>query len=106
MLIRAQEMPAMFEPALTLASPASTGFGERTRLIPVADLIYAKQIGASAVVLAAPEDRLQARRRPSGKSLPLNCELTRNYFRTATWSQVDSPGATESSPMLADAIVE
>lgn len=120
MLIRAQEMAryvgdGVIDAGLTGMDwilEHQLGHPEEAPLVPVADLIYAKQsFGKVRWVLAAPED--STFRTPedlNGKRLATELvRVTRNYF-TQRGLSVDvefSWGATEvKPPVLADAIVE
>ena len=120
MLIRAQEMAryvadGVLDAGLTGADwieEHQLGHPEQTPLIPVANLIYAKQsFGKVRWVLAAPEDSpFKCAEDLEGKRIATELvRVTRNYF-TRKGLAVDvefSWGATEvKPPVLADAIVE
>ena len=120
MLIRAQEMAryvadGVLDAGLTGADwieEHQLGHPEQTPLIPVANLIYAKQsFGKVRWVLAAPEDSpFKCAEDLEGKRIATELvRVTRNYF-TRKGLTVDvefSWGATEvKPPVLADAIVE
>jgi ATP phosphoribosyltransferase len=120
MLIRAQEMAryvadGVLDAGLTgvdWIAEHQLGHPEETPLVPIADLIYAKQsFGKVRWVLAAPEDSPFTRPEDlDGKRIATELvRVTRNYF-TARGMTVDvefSWGATEvKPPVLADAIVE
>jgi ATP phosphoribosyltransferase len=114
MFIRAQEMARYVEHGALDAGLTGIDWVIESGLevIPVADLIYAKQSrGKVRWVLAAPED--SEFRRPedlAGRIIATELvNVTRNYFRAKSLEvQVEfSWGATEvKPPMLADAIVE
>ena len=114
MLIRAQEMARYVEHGALDAGLTGLDWVVESGLdvIPVVDLIYAKQSrGKVRWVLAAPED--SEFRRPedlAGRIIATELvNVTRNYFRSKGLEvQVEfSWGATEiKPPMLADAIVE
>jgi len=118
MLIRAQEMPryvadGVLDAGLTgadwVAEQAANGGGP---VVPVADLIYAKQsLGKVRWVLAVPEPRASARpRNLAGCTIATELvRATAAYFtRLGVPVKVEfSWGATEvKPPLLADAIVE
>jgi ATP phosphoribosyltransferase len=120
MLIRAQEMAryvadGVLDAGLTGAdwiAEHQLGHPEQAPLVPVADLIYAKQsFGKVRWVLAAPEDSAFRRAEDlDGKRIATELvRVTRSYF-TGKGLTVDvefSWGATEvKPPVLADAIVE
>jgi ATP phosphoribosyltransferase len=120
MLIRAQEMAryvadGVLDAGLTGADwieEHQLGHPEQTRLVPVANLVYAKQsFGKVRWVLAAPEDStFNSAEDLDGKRIATELvRVTRNYF-TRKGLTVDvefSWGATEvKPPVLADAIVE
>jgi ATP phosphoribosyltransferase len=120
MLIRAQEMAryvcdGVLDAGLTGAdwiAEHRLGHPEHAPLVPVADLVYAKQsFGKVKWVLAAPEDSPFERAEDlNGKRIATELvRVTRNYF-TQKGLEVDvefSWGATEvKPPVLADAIVE
>jgi ATP phosphoribosyltransferase len=120
MLIRAQEMAryvadGVLDAGLTgqdWIAEHQVGHPEETPLVPVADLVYAKQsFGKVRWVLAAPED--SEYRTPEdlrGKRIATELvRVTKNYFdRQGVAVDVEfSWGATEvKPPVLADAIVE
>ena len=120
MLIRAQEMAryvadGVLDAGLTgqdWIAEHQIGHPEETPLVPVADLVYAKQsFGKVRWVLAAPED--SEYRTPEdlrGKRIATELvRVTKNYFeRQGVPVDVEfSWGATEvKPPVLADAIVE
>jgi ATP phosphoribosyltransferase len=120
MLIRAQEMAryvadGVLDAGLTgqdWIAEHQIGHPEETPLVPVADLVYAKQsFGKVRWVLAAPED--SEYRTPEdlrGKRIATELvRVTKNYFdRQGVAVDVEfSWGATEvKPPVLADAIVE
>jgi ATP phosphoribosyltransferase len=120
MLIRAQEMAryvadGVLDAGLTgqdWIAEHQIGHPEETPLVPVADLVYAKQsFGKVRWVLAAPED--SEYRTPDdlrGKRIATELvRVTKNYFdRQGVAVDVEfSWGATEvKPPVLADAIVE
>jgi ATP phosphoribosyltransferase len=114
MLIRAQEMARYVEHGALDAGLTGIDWVVESGLdiVPVADLIYAKQSrGKVRWVLAAPEDStLQRAEDLAGKIIATELvNVTRNYFRARNVDvQVEfSWGATEvKPPMLADAIVE
>jgi ATP phosphoribosyltransferase len=120
MLIRAQEMAryvsdGVLDAGLTgqdWIAEHQIGHADEAPLVPVADLVYAKQsFGKVRWVLAAPED--SSFRRPAdlaGKRIATELvRVTKNYFERQD-IPVDvefSWGATEvKPPVLADAIVE
>jgi ATP phosphoribosyltransferase len=120
MLIRAQEMAryvgdGVLDAGLTgmdWIAEHALGHPEQAPLIPVADLIYAKQsFGKVKWVLAAPEDSpFTSAEDLNGKRIATELvRVTKNYF-TQKGLDVDvefSWGATEvKPPVLADAIVE
>ena len=120
MLIRAQEMAryvadGVLDAGLTGADwieEHQLGHPEQPTLVPVANLIYAKQsFGKVRWVLAAPEDSpFKTAEDLNGKRIATELvRVTRNYF-TRKGMTVDvefSWGATEvKPPVLADAIVE
>jgi len=120
MLIRAQEMAryvadGVLDAGLTGADwieEHQLGHPEQVPLIPVANLIYAKQsFGKVRWVLAAPEDSpFKSAEDLNGKRIATALvRVTKNYF-TRKGMTVDvefSWGATEvKPPVLADAIVE
>ena len=120
MLIRAQEMAryvadGVLDAGLTGADwieEHQLGHPEQLPLVPVANLIYAKQsFGKVRWVLAAPEDSpFKSAEDLDGKRIATELvRVTRNYF-TRKGLTVDvefSWGATEvKPPVLADAIVE
>lgn len=120
MLIRAQEMAryvsdGVLDAGLTgldWIAEHQLGHPEQSPLVPVADLVYAKQsFGKVKWVLAAPEDSPYATAEDlNGKRIATELvRVTRNYF-TQKGIEVDvefSWGATEvKPPVLADAIVE
>ena len=120
MLIRAQEMAryvadGVLDAGLTGADwieEHQLGHPEQPPLVPVANLVYAKQsFGKVRWVLAAPEDsRFKSAEDLDGKRIATELvRVTRNYF-TRKGMSVDvefSWGATEvKPPVLADAIVE
>ena len=120
MLIRAQEMAryvadGVLDAGLTGADwieEHQLGHPEQVPLIPVANLIYAKQsFGKVRWVLAAPEDSpFKSAEDLDGKRIATELvRVTKNYF-TRKGMTVDvefSWGATEvKPPVLADAIVE
>ncbi len=120
MLIRAQEMAryvadGVLDAGLTGADwieEHQLGHPEQVPLIPVANLIYAKQsFGKVRWVLAAPEDSpFKSAEDLNGKRIATELvRVTKNYF-TRKGMTVDvefSWGATEvKPPVLADAIVE
>ena len=120
MLIRAQEMAryvadGVLDAGLTgmdWIAEHQLGHPEQAPLVPVADLIYAKQsFGKIRWVLAAPEDSPFASAEDlDGKRIATELvRVTKNYF-TQKGLRVDvefSWGATEvKPPVLADAIVE
>jgi len=119
MLIRAQEMAryvadGVLDAGLTgqdwIAEYASAHDG--TRVLPIADLVYAKQsFGRVRWVLAVPEDSsVKAPQDLEGKTIATELvRATEAYFgRLGVTVQVEfSWGATEvKPPVLADAIVE
>ena len=120
MLIRAQEMARYVSDGVLDAGLTGMdwilehqlGHPEQQPLIPVADLIYAKQsFGKVRWVLAAPEDSpFKTAEDLNGKRIATELvRVTRHYF-TQKGLNVDvefSWGATEvKPPVLADAIVE
>jgi ATP phosphoribosyltransferase len=120
MLIRAQEMAryvsdGVLDAGLTgmdWIAEHQLGHPEQEPLVPVADLVYAKQsFGKVKWVLAAPEDSpYRSAADLAGKRIATELvRVTRNYF-TEKGLAVDvefSWGATEvKPPVLADAIVE
>jgi ATP phosphoribosyltransferase len=120
MLIRAQEMAryvsdGVLDAGLTgmdWIAEHQLGHPEEVPLMPVADLVYAKQsFGKVRWVLAAPEDSpFQTAADLNGKRIATELvRVTRHYF-TQKGLDVDvefSWGATEvKPPVLADAIVE
>ena len=120
MLIRAQEMAryvadGVLDAGLTGADwieEHQLGHPEQPPLVPVANLVYAKQsFGKVRWVLAAPEDsRFKSAEDLDGKRIATELvRVTRHYF-TRKGMSVDvefSWGATEvKPPVLADAIVE
>jgi ATP phosphoribosyltransferase len=120
LLIRAQEMAryvadGVLDAGLTgmdWIAEHQLGHPEETPLVPIADLIYAKQsFGKVRWVLAAPEDSpFRTAEDLDGKRIATELvRVTRNYF-TQKGLKVDvefSWGATEvKPPVLADAIVE
>jgi len=120
MLIRAQEMAryvadGVLDAGLTgmdWIAEHQLGHPDETPVVPVADLIYAKQsFGKVKWVLAAPEDSpFKTAEDLNGKRIATELvRVTKNYF-TQKGLQVDvefSWGATEvKPPVLADAIVE
>ena len=120
MLIRAQEMAryvadGVLDAGLTgmdWIAEHQLGHPEQAPLVPIADLIYAKQsFGKVKWVLAAPEDSpFKTAEDLNGKRIATELvRVTRNYF-TQKGLTVDvefSWGATEvKPPVLADAIVE
>jgi ATP phosphoribosyltransferase len=120
MLIRAQEMAryvadGVLDAGLTGADwieEHQLGHPEQPPLVPVANLVYAKQsFGKVRWVLAAPEDSpFKSAEDLDGKRIATELvRVTRNYF-TRKGMTVDvefSWGATEvKPPVLADAIVE
>jgi ATP phosphoribosyltransferase len=120
MLIRAQEMAryvadGVLDAGLTgmdWIAEHQLGHPDETPIVPVADLIYAKQsFGKVRWVLAAPEDSpFKTVEDLNGKRIATELvRVTKNYF-TQKGLQVDvefSWGATEvKPPVLADAIVE
>jgi ATP phosphoribosyltransferase len=120
MLIRAQEMAryvgdGVLDAGLTgmdWIAEHRLGHPEETPLVPVADLIYAKQsFGKVRWVLAAPEDSpFRTPHDLEGKRVATELvRVTRDYFaRQGIAVDVEfSWGATEvKPPVLADAIVE
>src|SRR5258707_1678518 len=114
MLIRAQEMARYVEHGALDAGLTGIDWVVESGLdvVPVADLIYAKQSrGKVRWVLAAPEDSPFKRAEDlAGKIIATELvNVTKNYFRARSVDvQVEfSWGATEvKPPMLADAIVE
>jgi ATP phosphoribosyltransferase len=114
MLIRAQEMARYVEHGALDAGLTGLDWVIESGLavVPVADLIYAKQSrGRVRWVLAAPEDSVFQRPEDlSGRIIATELvNVTRSYFRAKDLEvQVEfSWGATEvKPPMLADAIVE
>jgi ATP phosphoribosyltransferase len=114
MLIRAQEMARYVDHGALDAGITGLDWVVESGLdvIPVADLIYAKQSrGKVRWVLAAPEDSAFLRPEDlAGRIIATELvNVTRSYFRTKGLEvQVEfSWGATEvKPPMLADAIVE
>ena len=120
MLIRAQEMAryvadGVLDAGLTgmdWIAEHQLGHPDETPVVPIADLIYAKQsFGKVRWVLAAPEDSpFKTAEDLDGKRIATELvRVTRNYF-TGKGLKVDvefSWGATEvKPPVLADAIVE
>jgi ATP phosphoribosyltransferase len=120
MLIRAQEMAryvadGVLDAGLTgmdWIAEHQLGHPDETPVVPIADLIYAKQsFGKVRWVLAAPEDSpFKTAEDLDGKRIATELvRVTKNYF-TRKGLQVDvefSWGATEvKPPVLADAIVE
>jgi ATP phosphoribosyltransferase len=120
MLIRAQEMAryvsdGVLDAGLTgmdWIAEHQLGHTNEAPLVPVADLVYAKQsFGKVRWVLAAPEDSpYQTAADLNGKRIATELvRVTKNYF-TQKGLDVDvefSWGATEvKPPVLADAIVE
>jgi len=120
MLIRAQEMAryvadGVLDAGLTgmdWIAEHQLGHPDQTPVVPIADLVYAKQsFGKVRWVLAAPEDSpFKAAEDLDGKRIATELvRVTKNYF-TQRGLQVDvefSWGATEvKPPVLADAIVE
>ncbi len=120
MLIRAQEMAryvadGVLDAGLTgmdWIAEHQLGHPEETPVVPIADLIYAKQsFGKVRWVLAAPEDSPFAKPEDlDGKRIATELvRVTKDYF-TRKGLKVDvefSWGATEvKPPVLADAIVE
>ena len=120
MLIRAQEMAryvgdGVLDAGLTgmdWIAEHQLGHPEQEPLVPVADLVYAKQsFGKVKWVLAAPEDSpFKTAEDLNGKRIATELvRVTKNYF-THKGLDVDvefSWGATEvKPPVLADAIVE
>jgi ATP phosphoribosyltransferase len=120
MLIRAQEMAryvsdGVLDAGLTgqdWIAEHEAGDGKTGVLVPLADLIYAKQsFGKVRWVLAAPEEStIRSARDLEGKTVATELvRATRAYFdRQGVQVNVEfSWGATEvKPPMLADAIVE
>jgi ATP phosphoribosyltransferase len=120
MLIRAQEMAryvsdGVLDAGLTgqdWIAEHEAGDGRTGVLVPLADLIYAKQsFGRVRWVLAAPEEStIRSARDLQGKTVATELvRATRSYFdRQGVQVNVEfSWGATEvKPPMLADAIVE
>lgn len=120
MLIRAQEMAryigdGVLDAGLTgqdWIAEHQIGHPEETPLVPIADLIYAKQsFGKVRWVLAAPEDsEFRTPEDLRGKRIATELvRVTKNYFdEKAIPVDVEfSWGATEvKPPVLADAIVE
>ena len=120
MLIRAQEMAryvadGVLDAGLTgqdWIAEHQIGHPEETPLVPIADLIYAKQsFGKVRWVLAAPEDsEFRTPEDLRGKRIATELvRVTKNYFdRKKIAVDVEfSWGATEvKPPVLADAIVE
>jgi ATP phosphoribosyltransferase len=120
MLIRAQEMAryvsdGVLDAGLTgidWIAEHQLGHPEQAPLVPIADLVYAKQsFGKVRWVLAAPEDSpFKSAEDLNGKRIATELvRVTRDYF-TRKGLTVDvefSWGATEvKPPVLADAIVE
>ena len=120
MLIRAQEMAryvadGVLDAGLTgqdWIAEHQLGHPDETPLVPIADLVYAKQsFGKVRWVLAAPEDSpFKTAADLNGKRIATELvRVTRHYF-TSKGLDVDvefSWGATEvKPPVLADAIVE
>lgn len=120
MLIRAQEMARYVSDGVLDAGLTGMdwilehqlGHPEQPPLVPVADLVYAKQsFGKVKWVLAAPEDSpFKTAEDLNGKRIATELvRVTRHYF-TQKGLEVDvefSWGATEvKPPVLADAIVE
>ncbi|MGH9176203.1 MAG: ATP phosphoribosyltransferase, partial [Vicinamibacterales bacterium] len=120
MLIRAQEMAryvadGVLDAGLTgmdWIAEHQLGHPEQTPLVPVADLVYAKQsFGKVRWVLAAPEDSpFKTAEDLDGKRIATELvRVTKNYFvgKGLTVDVEFSWGATEvKPPVLADAIVE
>jgi ATP phosphoribosyltransferase len=120
MLIRAQEMSryvsdGVLDAGLTgqdWIAEHQIGHPEEAPLVPIADLVYAKQsFGKVRWVLAAPEDsEFRAPADLKGKRIATELvRVTKNYFdRLGIAVDVEfSWGATEvKPPVLADAIVE
>jgi ATP phosphoribosyltransferase len=114
MLIRAQEMARYVEQGVLDAGLTGLDWVAETgrEVVPVADLIYAKQSwGKVRWVLAVPEDSpVQKAEDLAGKTIATELvEVTKRYFADRNVPvKVDfSWGATEvKPPMLADAIVE
>jgi ATP phosphoribosyltransferase len=120
MLIRAQEMAryvadGVLDAGLTgidWITEHQLGHPEQEPVIPIADLIYAKQsLGKIRWVLAAPEDSpVTTPEDLNGKRIATELvRVTRHYFeqRGLTVDVEFSWGATEvKPPVLADAIVE
>ena len=120
MLIRAQEMAryvadGVLDAGLTgmdWIAEHELGHPEQRPLVPLADLIYAKQsFGKVRWVLAAPDDSpFQTAADLDGKRIATELvRVTRHYFATRglTVDVEFSWGATEvKPPVLADAIVE
>ncbi len=120
MLIRAQEMAryvadGVLDAGLTgmdWIAEHELGHPEQRPLVPLADLIYAKQsFGKIRWVLAAPDDSpFQTAADLDGKRIATELvRVTRHYFATRglTVDVEFSWGATEvKPPVLADAIVE
>jgi ATP phosphoribosyltransferase len=120
MLIRAQEMAryvadGVLDAGLTgmdWIAEHQLGHPEEAPLVPVADLVYAKQsFGKVKWVLAAPEDSPFASAQDlNGKRIATELVRVTRHFFTQRGLEVDvefSWGATEvKPPVLADAIVE
>src|SRR5215469_1941665 len=114
MLIRAQEMARYVDHGALDAGLTGLDWVIESGLdvIPIADLVYAKQSrGKVRWVLAAPEDsRFRSAKDLEGKIIATELvNVTRNYFsKRGVKVRVEfSWGATEvKPPMLADAIVE
>ena len=114
MLIRAQEMARYVDHGALDAGLTGLDWVIESGLdvIPIADLVYAKQSrGKVRWVLAAPEDsRFRSAKDLEGKIIATELvNVTRNYFgkRGVNVRVEFSWGATEvKPPMLADAIVE
>jgi ATP phosphoribosyltransferase len=120
MLIRAQEMAryvadGVLDAGLTgfdWISEQALANGPKERLVPVADLVYAKQsFGKIRWVLAAPEDsKFRSPQDLAGATVATELvRVTQDYFaRLGVPVNVEfSWGATEvKPPVLADAIVE
>jgi ATP phosphoribosyltransferase len=120
MLIRAQEMAryvgdGVLDAGLTgmdWIAEHQLGHPDETPVVPVADLVYAKQsFGKIKWVLAAPEDSPYTRPEDlNGKRIATELvRVTKHYFdqRGLTVDVEFSWGATEvKPPVLADAIVE
>ena len=120
MLIRAQEMAryvgdGVLDAGLTgmdWIAEHQLGHPNETPLVPVADLIYAKQsFGKIRWVLAAPEESpFETPQDLNGKRIATELVRVTNHYFTQRGLNVDvefSWGATEvKPPVLADAIVE